>query len=326
MTRLPIESRRHTGRLYLSQKGFAYWRSLCILAILAVGGAFFFSQQSVRDLANSASQEKDIGRTHQVTPTSQFFNVLGEKNVPLKQSQAQISRELLNKLNGVQSHRELFYEFLKHPEQGGYTYALAILRACPKESVPGDESKLQNQLQQQALAELKFRCTLPWDSSKPDVAQLLARRDLNWNDDPLFKLLGTFTLARSDQERNGAVNAAAETQDPILIESILDNLGTGAGDSFRMTIAGQQYFGKSGEETKQLALTLIRCEFGRSCGPGSQASLNLCGQRGWCADSVDQSLHIGLGEEKYRVVRNLAFIIIAALRNGKGAALFIQSK
>ncbi|QYF91708.1 hypothetical protein KY495_12940 [Massilia sp. PAMC28688] len=240
------------------------------------------------------------------------------------------SRRLLTSFNRAQSYRAFLFEAIKHPEQGGYMYAYEAFGACGVNSSQVEPVRqpvgINATARQREAADLyKARCDITAADRAAATLQLTAVRGPDMQSDPLMQISFAYLKAKSPAEKKEVMAAALRSNDPLLIRTVVPQQVSGDGvEPGSVRLLGTDYRGKQGEELAGYAMDLTACQLGMDCSRNSIRALQLCADRGWCGDSVEEALRSGLDKPEgvnMHEVEQLTKAIVEAIKKKDASAL-----
>jgi len=212
-------------------------------------------------------------------------------------------RALHMKYAHAQNLRAFFYETLRKPDQSAMYYAISVLYSC-KLAISEASSALTG-ARQVAAAALRQRCDFSAAELEDAQRALNAVRELGPRDDVLSNSMFDYAGADGVEGREKVLLAAFEQGNPEIIAALT------ASAVERAMPAGTP------AESRALDLPfgslLLACRLGADCGPGSVRTLELCMEKGWCADSIPAALQQGLGD-RYPAVDRAATRVLDDIR------------
>lgn len=289
------------------------------IALALIGTYVFLIARS-----SSQEEEKPVSLKNDSVETSalnkpkalQVFDtvIADSSKVSLSRPQPDIKsewKEMARKFDTAPSLRAFFYEAIKNPKQGGYFYAMAALGGCRGvENVSAANATSQKT---RAANEINTRCDFSEQETHEAFQQLAAVRGVNVNDDPLLRQLFDFTKAKTDAERMSAMASIIDMNNPQVIRSAI-------APTIEKSFSSSSESGADSSDLAAYSLDLVECNLGANCGGHSDRALELCAKKGWCADSVQGALRIGLGEnfdkvsaESSKALNNISTRNFAAL-------------
>ncbi|WP_288381162.1 hypothetical protein [uncultured Massilia sp.] len=213
-------------------------------------------------------------------------------------------RELHAKYAAAPNLRAFFYETLRKPDQGAMYYAISVLHSCRfalKDFTPALSGP-----RRAAAAALQQRCDFSTSELEDAERALTAVRELGPRDDVLSNSMFDYIAADSLEAREKVLLAAFEQGNPEIIAALIapavkDGMPAQTTPE-ELTALGMPF-----------ASLLVACRLGADCGPGSVRTLELCMEKGWCADSIPAALRQGLGKD-YAVVDRVATRVLDDIR------------
>ena len=199
----------------------------------------------------------------------------------------------------AQNLRAFFYETLRKPDQGAMYYAISVLHSC--RFALRDFHPALSEPRRAAAAALQQRCDFSAAELEDAQRALHAVRELGPRDDVLSNSMFDYLAADGVESRAKILLAAFEQGNPEII-AVLTAPAIGSGMPAESTALGLP-----------IGSLLVACRLGADCGPGSVRSLELCMEKGWCADSIPAALQQGLGED-YAAVDRVATRVVDDIR------------
>jgi len=203
-----------------------------------------------------------------------------------------ISAEMLAAFNSAQSYRAFIYSAIKHPEQGGYAYALHVLTECGRVEQWENEMKL-SALQHHALDVLRSRCNMTAAEREDFLREINADKQMNAERDPLLQTMGNRLPGASDQaERARLSQQLLEWADPLSVGVVQsrEQYTDRNGETRERVFLNGQWYEEPAMEQMNLGWQLANCALGQACGADATSTLELCITRGWCASSVQEAI------------------------------------
>ncbi len=132
-------------------------------------------------------------------------------------------REMANK---AQSYRAFFYEAVKHPNEGGYLYGLAILNQCKAMKVPA-RMDVRDPRRLDAIERLARRCDMSPNEIADAKREFVAKRGASLDDDPFLRQSFALLKAGSSTEKRAAAAAILDIGEKTLqaLDIVLDRAG-----------------------------------------------------------------------------------------------------
>lgn len=278
-----------------------FWMAVALAAVLIIGREWMAGEVAapaavqVRPAAAPAIPVPAPAHVPQAASTAQ--------RAPAAPARIASSAEMTRKFHAAQSLRAFVYEAMRKPEAGGHMYAFIALGTCSHSVPPSRPVGPRTAQQREAIEALARRCDMSKEEMEAARTQLVGSRQLNYEPDPYMPLTFDLLMAVEAPERLRAVAAILETQDPHVLWSLAE-AGSANPDVEKgkeIYFLGRHYAGGTGSGVYDYALQLAQCNFGVDCGPGSMAVQLLCIRHGWCAESLQEALRLGLGAEKAAV-------------------------
>lgn len=221
---------------------------------------------------------------------------------------------LAEELRQSPSFRAFVYRALRNPEKGGYLYAQHVISLCRRTIERRDVAALNDE-QRAAAISLMRRC----DMTKEDLAQydreLPELRDTER--DPLFGLASDgLVRAKSQEERNDASTRILATKEPLLLRIVSSVEVVRRADG---TFTSREYFdgkwyGEDKSELLEAAWALANCELGADCGANAPVTLQLCVEKGWCGETLQDAIERSAsGVRAYDEILSLKSGIVSAI-------------
>jgi len=219
-------------------------------------------------------------------------------------------REMQDQLEHAPSLRAFYYEALRHPEEGGYYYAIAAIGACKDRPATDKPASAR---QQQVRDALRARCDFSAQEREDAWNHFGAMRNTRFEDDPLLDKTFALLKAQDADARANILRSALAEGNPYLSASLIQpalaaRIAEGASDS------------PAAADLPDAAQTLVACRLGAECGPDSMAARMLCLEHGWCGGDVSEALREGLGADFVRI-DGLAGQAVIDIRKGELARL-----
>lgn len=226
-------------------------------------------------------------------------------------------RELHVKYANAQNLRAFFYEILRKPDQSAMYYAISVLYSC--KLAIGDASNALSGARQAAAAALRQRCDFSAVELEDAQRALSSLRELGPRDDVLSNSMFDYAGADGSKGREKVLLAALEQGNPEIIAVL-------TATAVERAMLEETPAAQAQALSLPVGSLLVACGLGADCGPGSVRTLELCMEKGWCADSIPAALQQGLGEHYAAAERAAARVLddircrdarrLAVLRNG----------
>ncbi len=225
--------------------------------------------------------------------------------LPLTAQQAAPAwRELQARYGAAPNLRAFFYEVLRKPDQAAMYYAVSVLHSC--KFAHRDAAAAPSGTQRAAAAALRQRCDFSAAELEDAERALSSLRDLGPRDDVLSNSMFDYLAADGAAGREKILLTAFEQGNPEII-AVLIAPAIESGMPKETPPADATALGMP------FGSLLVACRLGADCGPGSVRALELCMEKGWCADSVPAALAQGLGEH-FTAVDGVAVRVLDDIR------------
>lgn len=239
-----------------------------------------------------------------------------------------ISAEMLAEFNSAHSYRAFIYSAIRHPEHGGYAYALHVLTECGRVEQWGNETKLSTS-QLHALDVLRSRCDMTAAEREDFLREINADKQLNAERDPIFQTVGNFfPTAKNQSERDKLSQQLLEWADPLSLGVVQtrEQYTDSNGELRERAFLNGQWYEEPAIQQMNLAWQLANCELGQACGADATETLKICVNRGWCASSVQEAIMQGYPDPvEQKKVEVMKMQIINAIQT-RNLRVFISPK
>ncbi|QDQ26692.1 hypothetical protein FNU76_10135 [Chitinimonas arctica] len=287
---------------------------------------YFFGASKV------AAKATDPAASQSTTPVASngFFGdsstTLPTSQTPSAASSTSATAGMLQAFNKLQSARSFIHEAIRHPESGGIRYANRAWADCINAAgstglMRGLFKVVPGSRESQAEAAIKSKC----DITDSDLATLKSASRKYASVDPLSQIGRKSDYAKTSEAHLALAKEVISAGSPILFDKLKYSreykLAGGQSD-YEAYFDGKWYRGGN-ESAYTEALILAQCEFGMNCGPDSLRTLAQCSDKGWCANSLAESVRIGWSKELPQhvdAVFSLRDKIVAAIKAGDASA------
>jgi hypothetical protein len=206
-----------------------------------------------------------------------------------------ISAQMLAEFNSAQSYRAFIYSAIKHPEHGGYAYALHVLTECGRVEQWENETRLSIS-RRRALNVLHSRCDMTAAEREDFLREINADKQLNAERDPIFQTMGNlFPSSKNQSERDMLSRQLLEWADPLSLGIVQsrEQYTDRNGELRERAFLNGRWYEEPEIQKMSLAWQLANCELGQACGADATETLKICINRGWCASSVQEAVMQG---------------------------------